>query len=259
MIGIEKRLEKAEKKIEGLTPERGRGKRQIREESVLKEKIEAIEKQHKVSGLLDIEYEKEVEKKEKYVGKGRGSKEREKEVVERVRYKVTKVSRREEKIEEMKEQYGWKAYVTDCLVEELSFSEAVKNYRQEYRIERIFNRLKSRFAIEPLFVTREDQIVGMTNLLSLGVRIYTLIEYVIRRSLEEDKGELRGLHPENKKKKTSKPTTERLLKAFCKINLVLIKIGETMIRRLTPLSGLQKEILKRLGLDIGIYLNLETN
>lgn len=257
--GLEKRLDSAQKKIEALTPERGRGKRQITEEDVLKEKIDGIVKKQNVEGLLDIEYEKEVETKEKFVGKGRGSKNRQKEVIERVRYEVTKVSRNEEKIEEEKESFGWKAYVTDASGKDLSFSDAVKCYRQQYGIERIFNRLKSRLDIAPLFVTRNDQIVGLTNLLTLGVRIYTLIEFVVRRSLQKDNAKLGGLHPENKRKETDKPTTERLLKAFSGITLTLIKTGGKTVRHLTPLSELQKEIVKRLGLDISVYLNLEIN
>ena len=257
--GLEKRLDSAQKKIEALTPERGRGKKQVTEEEELKEKINAILKKQKVEGLLDCEYEKEVEREEKYVGKGRGSKNRQQEVIEKVRYQVTKVSRNEEKIEEEKEKFGWKAYVTDVSGYDLSFSDAVKCYRQQYGIERIFNRLKNRLDISPLFVKRNDQIVGLTNLLTLAVRIFTLIEYVVRRSLKKDNGKLGGLHPENKRKETDKPTTERLLKAFSGITLTIINVGGKTIRHLTPLSELQKEILKRLDLDISLYLNLGIN
>ena len=257
--GLEKRLETAQKKIEGLTPERGRGKKQITEEEVLKEKLDGIVKKHNVEGLLQWEYEKEIERKEKFVGKGRGSKNRQKEVLERVRYEVTKVSRHEEKIEQEKEKFGWKAYVTDASGENLNLGDAVKCYRQQYGIERIFNRLKSRLDISPLFVMRNDQIVGLTNLLTLGVRIYTLIEFVVRRSLKKDNAKLGGLHPENKRKETDRPTTERLLKAFSGITLTIIKTGGKTIRHLTPLSEVQKEILKRLGLDLSLYLNLEIN
>ena len=225
----------------------------------MKEKLDGIVKKHNVEGLLDCEYEKEIERKEKFVGKGRSSKNRQKEVLERVRYEVTKVSRNEEKIDEEKKKFGWKAYVTDASGENLNFSDAVKCYRQQYGIERIFNRLKSRLDISPLFVTRHDQIVGLTNLLTLGVRVFTLIEFVVRRSLKKDNAKLGGLHPENKRKETDKPTTERLLKAFSGMTLTIIKTGGKTIRHLTPLSELQKEILKRLGLDLSLYLNLEIN
>jgi hypothetical protein len=67
------------------------------------------------------------------------------------------------------------------------------------------------------------------------------------------------LHPENKQKRTDKPTAERILKAFSAISLTIIKnaAGEDMLRRLTPLSGVQEEILQRLGLEVTLYRQLE--
>jgi len=67
------------------------------------------------------------------------------------------------------------------------------------------------------------------------------------------------LHPENKQKRTDKPTAERILKAFSAISLTIIKTaaGEDIVRRLTPLSGLQEDILQRLGLGVALYEQLE--
>ncbi len=133
----------------------------------------------------------------------------------------------------------------------------MKCYRKEYRVERIFNRLKSRMNIAPLFVKREDQIIGKTNLLTLGARVLMLTEYAVRRSLQRDQAALKGLHPENPGKLTDTPTSEKLLRAFSDINLVFLKSQEDVIRCLTPLTSLQQEILKRLGLDCSVYANLE--
>ena len=94
----------------------------------------------------------------------------------------------------IKPEFGWKVYATDVSASRLSFADAMKCYRNEYRIERIFNRLKSQYVISPLFVKRDDQAEGLTNLLTLGVRVATLIQYVARRSLEESEDTLTGLH-----------------------------------------------------------------
>jgi hypothetical protein len=85
------------------------------------------------------------------------------------------------------------------------------------------------------------------------------MEFVLRRSLETEQARLPGLHPENKPKRTDKPTAERILQAFSAISLTLIKTaaGEDILRRLTPLSGLQKDILQRLGLGAALYEQLE--
>jgi len=58
---------------------------------------------------------------------------------------------------------------------------------------------------------------------------------------------------------TDTPTAERILKACAAIALTIIKnaIGEDILRRLTPLSGLQEDILQRLGLGAALYGQLE--
>ena len=58
---------------------------------------------------------------------------------------------------------------------------------------------------------------------------------------------------------TDKPTAERILQAFSDISLTIIKhaAGEDILRRLTPLSGLQEDILQRLGLGSTLYAQLE--
>ncbi|MCP4403867.1 MAG: IS1634 family transposase [bacterium] len=255
--GLETRLTHAEEKLYNLTPARGPGKRQISDEATLIEKAGAIMKQHKVEGLLSYASVREVQRKESYIGKGRGSKNRAKKVTELVRYQVTQVLRETHKIEEEKRTYGWKAYVTDVSEERLDFLAIQKLYRKQYRIELIFKRLKSRLKISAFYVKRDDQTQGMTHLLTLAVRVCSLIQFVVRRSLTRTHDTLVGLHPGNPQKATESPTCERLLHAFSKITLTIIDLGGTIIKHLTPLSQLQTDILRHLGLDPDIYKNLE--
>ena len=255
--GLEKRLQNAEKKIYALTPARGRGKRQIADESKLITAVESILKKHKVEGFLSYDYKKEVETKTGYVGKGRGSASREQKTTEKIRYQITNVSRNKEKIENEIKKYGWKVYATDVSRKRLGFIDAMKCYRKEYRVERIFNMLKSRLNIAPFFVKRNDQVKGITHFLTLGVRALTLIEYVVRRSLKKDNSKLEGLHLENPKKLTNIPTSKKLLTAFSKITLTIIESKNSVVKHLTPLSQLQINILKRLGLNAVNYTKLE--
>ncbi len=257
--GFEKRLENAMAKLNALTPQRGRGKRQITEESKLKEAVEKILKLHKVAGFIKYEYEKEVEEITKFAGRGRGSKDRKKVTEERIRYQITNVAGDEDKIEEEKEKFGWKAFVTDVSKKRLTFQGVIRHYRNEYRVERIFNRLKSRFGISPIYVKRGDQIIGKAHLLTVAVKIYTLIEFVVRRSLQKDGEKLGGLHAENMRKRTDTPTAERILKSFSKITLFVIESGDMIVRSLSPLTPLQKNIMERLGLSASVYERLEIN
>ncbi|HIJ40719.1 MAG TPA: hypothetical protein HPP90_06530 [Deltaproteobacteria bacterium] len=255
--GLERRLKTAEEKLYALTPPRGPGKRQIKEEEKLIESTEAVLKKHRVECFLKCEYVREVESETKYIGRGRGSDDREKKVGEKIRYQITKVIRNKKAIDAEKKKYGWKAYVTDVSKERLDFINVVKSYRKQYRVERIFNRLKSRLNIAPFYVKREDQIKGITHLLMIGVRVITLVEFVVRRSLARSDEKLLGLHLGNPKKAMSNPTCEKILSAFSKITLTIICTGDSVIRHLTPLSQLQYEIINHLGFDASIYENLE--
>ena len=257
--GLARRLAAAEQQLCALTPPRGRGQRQITEEANLQEAIAKVLKTHHVEDFLTVTYERQVRQQRKYVGRGRGAAHRPTQMIEIVRYPITAVIRQEAQIAAQQERFGWKALVTNAPKPQLSLAEAVLCYRHEYRIERIFNRLKSRLEIAPLFVKRDDQIQGLTYLLTLGVRVLTVMEFILRRSLQQDQATLPGLHLENRQKQTDKPTAERVLKAFDKISLTIIKdaAGNEIRRWLTPLSTVQQDILYRLGLAPDLYWQLE--
>jgi transposase len=258
--GLERRLATATKKLNALTPPRGRGKRQVKEEKTLIEKATAILEKHRVEGLLSYTFERQVERQTKYVGRGRGSTERPKQVVERVRYQITAVIRDEAAIDSLKQTFGWRAYVTDLPAEQLSLCDAVLTYREEWRIERGFHLLKGApLSIAPMFVKRDDQIIGLTNLLTIAVRVLTLIEFVVRRALKREKAQLIGLHKENPKKATDQPTANRLLQAFSNITLTIIQFPDHTVRHITPLSPLQERILSLLDLSPDIYYSLAFN
>jgi transposase len=169
--GLEKRLCHAEAQLTALTPPRGRGKRQITDEATLVAAIDRVLTEHRVDGLLRVTWEKQVEQTTHYVGRGRGSVRREKCVIQKIRSHITHIARQAETIIARRQRFGWKAFVTHAGQQRLSLQAAVLCYRNEYRVERIFNRLKSRVHIAPLFVKRNEQIEGLTYLLTLGVRV----------------------------------------------------------------------------------------
>ena len=184
--GLEKRLATAEHKLAALTPARGRGKRQITEEAKLVAAIAKVLKEQQVEGVLQVEWQQQIERHTHYVGRGRGSATRQQRVTENSRSHLTRITRQEGPIRALTQRFGWKAFVTNAPPERLSLSDAILCYRHEYRIERIFNRLKSRVHIAPLFVKLNDQIEGLTYLLTLGVRVLTVMEFALRRSLQND-------------------------------------------------------------------------
>ena len=178
------------------------------------------------------------------MGRGRGAGHREKRVIETTRSHRTQIARQEDRIAALRQRVGWKAFVTNAGPNRRSLQEAVWCSRHAYRVERLFPRLKSHGQIAPLFVKRNEHIEGLTSLLTLGVRVLTVTACVLRRSLEHTQARLPGLHPENKQKRTDKPTAERILKAFSGVSLTIMTraTGEEILRRLTPLSRAQEDI-----------------
>jgi transposase len=258
--GLEQRLDRATTELLALTPAPARGKRQVRDESELVAAAEAILKTRDVVGLLTYTFERQEKRQTHYLGRGRGNPHRPTRETVKARYQITAVVRQENAIAALRETMGWRAYVTNAPSEELSLEQALLVYRDEWLIERGFHRLKGApLSLDPMFVKRDDQVVGLTNLLSMGVRLLTLIEFVVRQKLKQTQEKLVGLHAENPKKGTDTPTTERLLKVFNNITLTLVYLPGQVVRHVTPLTVLQTRILELLDLSPSIYTALAAN
>jgi transposase len=165
------RLAHAEHKLAALPPARGRGKRPITDEATLLEAMDHVLKDQRGEGFLTVAWERQVERHTHDVGRGRGAATRAQRVRETIRSHLTPIARREGPMADLIHRLGWKAFVTNAPAERLSLAEAVLCYRNAYRIERVFNRLKSRGSIAPLCVKRDDQMQGLTSLLTLGVSV----------------------------------------------------------------------------------------
>ena len=258
--GLERRLQRATAKLSALTPSPGRGKHQIRDESELTKAAETILNEYKVADLLVYTFERQEKHQTKFIGRGRGGPDRPTREIVTVRYQITAVTRQEEAIAALKKTFGWRAYVTDAPAEQLTLEQAVLTYRDEWLIERGFHRLKGvPLSLNPLFVKRDDQVIGLTNLLSIAVRLLTLIEFVVRRNLKQNQEKLIGLLAQNPKKGIDNPTTERLLKVFNDITLTIVHLPDKTIRHVTPLTDLQTRILELLGLSPVVYTRLAKN
>jgi len=89
--------------------------------------------------------------------------------------------------------------------------------------------------------------------------VLTVMEFTLQRSLQREPTSLAGLHLENRKKRTAQPSAERVLKAFSRVTLTILKDreGRETGRWLTPLSAVQQDILYHLGLERSLYSQLD--
>jgi transposase len=244
------RLARAEAALHALnTPKRG--KRRLRDVASLRQAAEAIVQEQGVADWLHLEYEERVQER-----RVRGYKQRPAE--RRMERSVqVRVRREEAAIQQASARLGWRVYGTNQSGAQLSLAQAVLAYREEYLVERGFGRFKGQpLSLTPMYLQDDRRATGLVRLLSLGLRVLTVLEFGVRRRLAAGKDKLAGLYAGNPKRATARPTAETLLAAFKEITLSVVTLGQHVHRHLTPLSELQQHILTLLDLPVDTYSKL---
>ncbi|HVE74175.1 MAG TPA: transposase [Mycobacteriales bacterium] len=259
---LERRLTKAAAAIWALTPAPGRGRRQHRAEASLAAAVAQVLARFDVAGLLTIAWQRQETTRTHYVGRGRGGSQRPTRTDVDVRYAITAVERAAAAIAGQTARLGWRILVTNRPAATLPLAQTVAHYRGGWRLERIFHLLKDRpLGLSPLYVRRDDQIRGLTRLLTLAVRLQTLLETQTRRGLAEADEELAGLYPGQPQRTTARPTATRLLTAIAHAEITLTRLdrGPQPLWHLTPLPSLLERVLTCLGLSPSLYHRLAEN
>ncbi len=259
---LEKRVSTAEEKLRKLTPEAGRGKRCFLEEAQLREAEQGVIAQHEVVGLLRVTHRVEERAETHYVGRGRGGANRPTVTTTSRRYYVADVQRDNERLTRAREHLGWRVQVTNAPLGVMSLSESVARYREGWRGERHYHLLKDEpLGLSPLYVWKEDQIIGLTNLLTLGVRVLTVIEAQLQRELKARREVIRGLYAGLPKQATEHPTALAILKAIARMEITLncVSMEGNVSKHLTPLPSLLETILSCLRLPTALYTSLADN
>ena len=244
------RLEKAEKALQDIVV-RKQGKRRLTSRMEIDTAIQQVIKKFRVEGFLDVTvHEKTYEHSVRpYKGKAPSSHQ---EVV----FTISS-ERKQKEIEYAISHLGWRVYATNHNAQYLTLEQAVEAYRDEYLVERCFGRLKGHpLSIAPLYLQRDDHRIGLVRLLTIALRILTLLESVIRQNLQKQKKEISGLYAGNPKRRTNQPTAEQVLKAFGNLTLTIVHAPEFIQYHITSLSSLQQDLLVLGGFSPLIYLQL---
>jgi transposase len=259
---LDRRLKQAEAAVRGLTPPPGPGRTQYTTGWELERAVSAVLAEQDATGLLTVSWERQETSRTHYVGPGRGGPNRRTTAERSVRYQITAVMRDDAAIECLVERMGWQAQVTNAPVARLSLEDSVLGYRAGTCVERAFHQLKDQpLGIRPLFVHRDDQVRGLTHLLTLALRVLTLFEVLVRRGQDHDGEDLAGLYPGQEKRTTDRPTAQRVLEAIARKGVTLIQeVSENGCRwHLTALPLLVKRVLGYLGLSDDVYTRLVIN
>jgi transposase len=165
---------------------------------------------------------------------------------------VIEVRREEALIQERKREMGWQVYGTNGLA--LALTQVVWAYRGQYRIEDDWSRLKGRsLGLTPLHLQDEGRIQGLVCLLSVALRVLSLVEWVARERLREEKAKLRDIYAGQPGRQTSRPSAELLLGAMRAISVSVVEVGGQVHVLLSPLAPVQKRLLELLDLPPDLY------
>jgi transposase len=217
---------------------------------------QVILERHRVSDYLRVTWTPHTTQTKRYLKRGRHGPNSPFEMVTTTRWQLT-IERQLEAIETFNRLAGWRLYVTNTPAWRLDLSSAVACYREQWQPERGFHRLKGvPLAIRPLLLRTDRRIGGLLCILVIALRALTLLEFVARRSLEQQPEPLQGLYAGNPKRATSRPTAERLLKAFDEITLYRLSDENATWYEVTPLSALQRRILGLVGVPESVYTRL---
>jgi transposase len=244
------RLEKAEKAI-GELMVRKQGKPRLSNHVQVQEQVQSILSSLRIEGLLQVSIQEAVVEQPVRAYRGKLS-------VPRQIWSFQVHSQRDQQaIERAMKVLGWRVYATNQQTAALGLGAAVEAYRDEYLVERNFGRLKGHpLSLGPLYVQRDDHRVGLIRLLTIALRVVTVLEGVVRHALAEQHQEIAGLFTGNPKRRTAHPTTERLLEAFNEITLTIVSGPGFVQRHLPPLSALQQQILALCGFSPAVYTQL---
>ena len=241
---LERRLQQAAEQLEQLN-RRKQGKKRPGAEA-LQAAAQAIVKTQRVEGLLDARVETTTrERRRRRYG------DRPEQTVQEQDHRV-EVVRREGAIEQAKRAMGWQVYATNHLA--MTVTAVVWGYRGQYRIEDDWSRLKGRsLSLTPMYLQDESRMQGLVLLLSLAVRLLTLLEWQVRKNLQDGGQTLKGVYPGQPGRQARRPGAEMLLKVFQGISLSVVEVAGEVSLHLTPLTSLQERLLALWDLPADLF------
>lgn len=241
---LERRLAKAAAALRDL-PTRKQGKKQLFHADLVRA-ADAVVAREGVAGLL--RYPAQARLTTRPVRAYRGRPARQETDVSF----VIDVCRDEARIEEKKRELGWQVYATNAVA--LALPPVVWAYRGQYRIEDDWARLKGRsLGLTPVYLQDEDRIQGLVYVLSLALRVLTLVEWVARERLRQDGAKLDGVYAGQPGRKTDRPSAELLLGALQTISISVVEVGGRIHALLSPLTEVQKRLLRLWELPPDLY------
>jgi transposase len=242
--GLERRLAQASAALEELVQRKQGKKRRFHAE--LRQAAQDIVKAQGVEGLLHYHIQAVGTARQIRVYRGQPAREE----IE-VSF-VIAIWRDEQAIERQQQEMGWQVYAVTGLT--LTLPQVVWAYRGQYRIEDDWARLKGRsLGLTPVYLQDEARIQGLVYLLSVALRLLTLLEWVVRDRLQKEGSKLQNLYAGQPGRRTARPSAELLLRALKAISVSVVEVHGLIHVLLTPLTKVQQQLLELWDLPPDLY------
>jgi transposase len=257
---LEKSLKKIELGLSKLTSKLCHNKEMAEEDLIHRAREYLKTNEITVENLFEFDITCDFEQKLCKRGETRNGKKREGTYsLKKYRAVLNNVIINRNKFDEIVRKIGWRMYVTNAPTTSLNFSSAYRYYRKTmYVVEMGFHVIKDHFNISPLFVRDEDQIKGMTRILTLALKVLTLLTAELKGNMKKENKILVGLYAGQPARKHPSPTAQSILEYFVRqeITLVGFNTDDRWYWEITSFNDKCREILNLLKIPIEVYTSL---
>lgn len=196
-----------------------------------------IEKLNKKNKYHSISYKIKIKLKHRNPGRPKLNETEAQELV----YIIPKIEKDEKAIEYFRRSKGRFILATNDLDDKrLTDEDILIEYKAQSGVERGFKFLKDpSFLLDKLFLKTPNRIAALTVVMALSLMVYNITEFEMRKALKTKKLTL----PNQLKKEVENPTLKWIFKLMDGIAIVHIKMGNTVHRQISDITGLRKKII----------------
>jgi transposase len=154
ITSFQNRLNEAQEAIEGLVISK-RGRRNPKTLEQLHVRVGQVIEKYKVEDCFQVDCTQKIERYSVQAHKNRPEEEREKITLS------LNIKRRQEFIQAKTNRLGWQVYASNAPAEVISTEKLIRDYRNEFRIEHLFNYMINRdVTLLPVYLKKEDRVKG---------------------------------------------------------------------------------------------------
>ena len=238
-----RRIERAWKQLTELQQRLSSPRTRYRDRAKVAQAVETILTEWEVSEWLDVTVVEKVEERFHQEHRGRPSDNTRYIKEERLRFDITMQFRHERLAKEALCDGAFPLITND---KSLSALDVLLSYKQQPRIEKRFQQLKTDFVVAPVFLKEASRIQALLCVYFFALLVESLLERELRRAMERSGTDSLPLYPEGRP--CRHPTARRIIDRFEDVQRHELTIDGKTTTFTTGLTRVQRQVLRLLGI-----------